>query len=120
MQQDIAFRSDHQTAQTVPEPEEPQPSSVELQVLPRHAHLRMAMAHMCHLTKLAFWAVQEAEALLAQGKHAEARLALLRFLESQDEDVRLHLVLVRACLALGCSHSTEAVEHARSGSMDPS
>ena len=57
---------------------------------------------------------QEANALLAHGKHAEARLALLRYLEGNDWDVSLHLALVRACLGLGDCHHVEAVEHARS------
>ena len=56
---------------------------------------------------------QEADALLADGKHAETRLLLLRYLEGNDRDVSLHLALVRACLGLGSCHLTEAVKHAR-------
>lgn len=56
---------------------------------------------------------QEADALLAHGKHAEARLVLLRYLEGNDRDASLHLALVRACLGLGDCHLAEAVKHAR-------
>jgi hypothetical protein len=57
--------------------------------------------------------LQEAEELLGAGRHAEARLALLRFLEGSASDVGLRLRLVRACLGLGPSHAAEAIASAR-------
>ena len=101
-----------ETAEAAEPPEQSHPSDAALQVLRQCACFLMRLAAHNQPERLAS-AVQEADALLGAGRHAEARLALLRFLEGRGKDVALRLALVRACLALGPRHAAEAVQHAR-------